>query len=480
MQDVDVVIVGAGISGIGAAYHLKTSCPDHSFVVFEGRDRLGGTWDLFRYPGIRSDSDMYTLGFAFKPWKGKTISDGATILAYLEETVEEFDLAPYLRFQHRVLAANWSSEARRWLVDVRTDAGEVERVRCKFLFMCSGYYDYERGYTPDFADMDRYGGTLVHPQHWPEDLDYTGKRVVVIGSGATAMTLVPAMAGKAAKVTMLQRSPTYVLDLPGQDPFAATAQRCLPERAAHLLSRWSSVTRTMAFFHFSKAAPKASKRLLMAGVRRALGPDYDVDTHFNPRYGPWDQRLCVVPDGDLFDAINSGQAEVVTDHVERFTETGLKLRSGAELDADIVVTATGLRMLIGGNIDFRRDGEPIVLKEHMAYKAMMVSDIPNMAICFGYTNASWTLKADLTAEYVCRLLQHMRGGGYEVCVPRIRGNFGSEQPFIDLSSGYIARAVDQMPKQGSKAPWRLRENYALDLVALRYSRVDDGVMEFSR
>jgi monooxygenase len=487
IEHFDVVIVGAGISGIGAAWHLQARCPGRSYVIFEGREQLGGTWDLFRYPGIRSDSDMYTLGYAFKPWTAQeAIADGDAILAYLHETVAEHGIERHIRFGHQVVRASWSSEHARWTLEVTCKAPhaegapEVQRVQvtCGFLFMCSGYYDYDAGYTPKLPGVERFGGRIVHPQHWTPDIDYAGKRVVVIGSGATAVTLVPELAEQAAHVTMLQRSPSYILSRPSRDRLANALRRVLPAGLAYDLTRWKNVLMGLAFFQASRRAPAPIRKLLLAGVRKELPSEHDVQAHFTPRYDPWDQRLCLVPDGDLFAAIRSGRASVVTDHIESFTNTGIRLRSGAELPADLVVTATGLQLLVLGRVELTVDGERVEPAKAMSYKAMMLSDVPNLALSFGYTNASWTLKSDLTCEYVCRLLEHMQRHGYRRCVPRRTDPSVRERPFLDFTSGYVQRGLARLPKQGSKAPWKLRQNYLLDLLSLRYGKVDDGVMEF--
>ncbi len=482
LQHVDVLIVGAGLSGVGAAHHLQTNCPGKTYAILEARDRIGGTWDLFRYPGIRSDSDMYTLGYSFRPWRSdKSIADGTDILDYVRATAREGDIDRKIHFGHRVVSAEFSTAEARWTVAAeRTDTGETVRVTCDFLFMCSGYYRYDEGYTPEFEGAERFAGRVVHPQHWPEDLDYTGKRVVVIGSGATAVTLVPAMARSAAHVTMLQRSPTYVIALPGEDPIARAVRRVLPPRAAYALLRWKNVLLTMLSFQLSRRRPTTMRALIRKGVARQLPPDYDVDTHFNPDYNPWDQRLCIVPDGDLFRAINAGRASVATDRIATFTERGLKLASGAELEADVIVTATGLNLLALGGIELAVDGREIELSETMGYKGMMLSGVPNFAFSIGYTNASWTLKCDLTCEYVCRLLKHMDEHGYRACTPENRDPSITELPFIDFSSGYVQRSIDKFPKQGSKAPWRLHQNYALDIVNLKLGSVEDSAMQFSR
>ncbi|MET0648809.1 MAG: NAD(P)/FAD-dependent oxidoreductase [Pyrinomonadaceae bacterium] len=481
MEHVDVLVVGAGLSGIGAACHLRMECPGKSLVILEGRAALGGTWDLFRYPGIRSDSDMYTLGYRFRPWRDpKAIADGPAILNYIRETAAEYGVDKMIRYGHRVRRASWSSEEARWTVEAETEPGEsVVRFTCNFLHLCTGYYDYESGYTPEWPGVERFRGRIVHPQKWPEDLDYAGKRVVVIGSGATAVTLVPAMAERAAHVTMLQRSPTYVVSRPAEDKIANWFRRRLPDRAAYALTRWKNVLLGMFFYNLARKRPELFKRMLAKGVRRQLGEEYD-SRHFTPRYNPWDQRLCLVPDADLFRAIREGAASVVTDHIESFTETGLRLKSGEHLDADIIVTATGLVLKLISGMQLLVDGAPVDLPKTLVYKGMMFSEVPNLAFAIGYTNASWTLKCDLTAEYVCRLLNHMDGHGYAVCTPRVNDPDLGEEPVIDFTSGYVRRALHTLPRQGSKTPWRLHQNYVRDLSMMRYGRVDDGTMEFRK
>jgi cation diffusion facilitator CzcD-associated flavoprotein CzcO len=482
LEHVDVLIVGAGLSGIGAGHHLQTNCPRKSYAILEARDRMGGTWDLFRYPGIRSDSDMYTLGYSFRPWReARSIADGSSILDYVRQTARDGGIEEKIRFDHRVARAEWSTADARWTVEaVRGDTGETVPMTCDFLFMCSGYYRYDEGYTPDFPGTERFAGRIVHPQHWGEDIDYTGKRVVVIGSGATAVTLVPAMAQTAAHVTMLQRSPSYIVTLPAEDPLAKLLRRFLPARVSYPIMRWKNVLLTMLSFQLSRHRPKLMKALIRKGIERQLPQEYDIDTHFKPRYDPWDQRLCLVPNGDLFEAIRDGHASVVTDQIMTFTERGIELASGAELEADLIVTATGLNLLALGGMHIAVDGRDIELGETMSYKGMMLSGVPNMAFAVGYTNASWTLKCDLTCEYVCRLLGHMDEQGYRQCVPHNRDPSIVAQPFIDFSSGYVLRSIDKFPKQGSKAPWRLHQNYALDIFNLRFGSVQDGAMEFSR
>jgi monooxygenase len=480
-EHVDVLIVGAGLSGIGAGYHLQAECPGKTYAILEARDAIGGTWDLFRYPGIRSDSDMYTLGYRFKPWSNpKAIADGPSILSYVRETAREHGIDRHIRFGHRVVRAEWSTEDARWTVAAeRTDTGETVAFTCGFLFMCSGYYRYDEGYTPSFEGAERFRGPIVHPQHWPEDLDYAGKRVVVIGSGATAVTLVPALAETAAHVTMLQRSPSYIVSLPAEDPIAGFLRRFLPLRLAYVVVRWKNVLLTMASFELSRRRPRVAKAIVRKGVERQLPPGYDIDRHFKPTYNPWDQRLCLVPNGDLFEAISEGRASVATDRIETLTERGIELASGAELEADIVITATGLNLLALGGMEIAVDGRGVKLPDTMGYKGMMLSGVPNLAIALGYTNASWTLKCDLSCEYVCRLLNHMDAHGYRQCTPRINDPTVKPEPFIDFSSGYVLRSIDKFPRQGSKPPWRLYQNYARDIMTLRFGSVEDGAMEFS-
>jgi cation diffusion facilitator CzcD-associated flavoprotein CzcO len=476
-----VLIVGAGLSGIGAAYHLQTECPKKSYLLLEGRNAIGGTWDLFRYPGVRSDSDMYTLGYRFRPWReAKAIADGPSILRYIRETAQEYGIDRKIRYGHQVKAARWSSADAAWTVEATKADGSAARFTCNFLYMCSGYYDYAGGYMPGWPGMEKFRGRIVHPQKWPEDLEYKDQRVVVIGSGATSVTLVPAMAEAAKHVYMLQRSPSYVLALPSEDLVASWLRGKVPAGLAYTIVRWKNVLIAMFLFQKSRRKPEKIKKWILGLAKKSLGPDYDVAKHFTPRYNPWDQRLCFIPDEDLFRVIRSGKASVVTDEIEIFTERGLRLRSGEELEADIIVTATGLKVQLMGGMEVWVDGARVTLSRAMSYKGMMYSDVPNLASSFGYTNASWTLKSDLTAEYVCRLLKHMDAGGYARCTPRKRDESIAEEPAIDFSSGYIQRANDVLPKQGSKRPWKLHQNYALDLLEFRFASVDDGTMEFAR
>jgi monooxygenase len=481
----DVLIVGAGLSGIAAGHHLQTKCPGKSYAILEGRDCIGGTWDLFRYPGVRSDSDMFTLGYSFKPWtEPKAIAEGPRILNYIRETAVLGGIDKKIRFNHRVKRASWSTPDARWTVEAERGPlgeGETETLRftCNFLFMCSGYYTYENGYRPEFPGTADFSGRIVHPQRWSEDIDYAGKRVVVIGSGATAVTLVPEMAKSAAHVTMLQRSPTYVVSRPAQDPLANKLRARLPAKLAYHIIRWRNVMWGMFFFQLSRRKPARVKQLILGGVRLALGPDYDIATHFTPRYNPWDQRLCLVPDGDLFGAIKQGRASVVTSQIDTFTKTGIRLKDGSELEADLIVTATGLNLQVLGGLEISVDGRLVDFAKTLNYKGMMYGDVPNMAAALGYTNASWTLKCDLTCEYVCRLINYMDRHGFRQCVPHNTDPAIAELPSLNFTSGYVQRSVAKLPKQGSKRPWRLYQNYALDIVTLRFGRLNDGVMRYS-
>lgn len=481
MEKYDVVIVGAGISGIGSAYHLMDKCPGKTYTILEGRHALGGTWDLFRYPGIRSDSDMHTLGFKFKPWKeAKSIADGPSILKYLNETAVENDIVSNIRFNHRVKSADWSSAAQSWTVVAETGGEEVQFV-CNFLMMCSGYYNYDQGYTPEFAGLDEFQGTVVHPQRWPEDLDYTNKEVVVIGSGATAMTLVPAMSDKAAKVTMLQRSPTYVASRPDQDRIANFLRKLLPEQWAYNITRWKNTRMQDVIYKRTRTQPEKVKRHLIGMVKQALGPEYDVKKHFTPRYNPWDQRLCLIPNDDLFNAIKSGKTEVVTEQIDRITAEGVLLKTGEVLKADILITATGLNLLLLGGAQFSVDGAAVNFPDHVTYKGMMYSDIPNLIQTFGYINASWTLRADLTSEYACRVLNQMDTLGVKQVTPRLREEDQDMQlgPWIDdFSAGYMQRVMHLFPKQGDRDPWRNTQDFHLDKKLIRHAPLEDGALLF--
>ncbi|MGI8755360.1 MAG: flavin-containing monooxygenase [Acidimicrobiales bacterium] len=483
-EHVDVLVVGAGISGIGAGYHLQTMCPDRSYVILEGRDDIGGTWDLFRYPGVRSDSDMHTLGYQFKPWTAsKSIADGPSILAYLQETAAEYGIDRHIRFRHHVAKAEWSSDDATWTVTARQgDDEEPVTYTCNYLFMCSGYYSYKGGYTPEFPGRERFAGEIIHPQAWPTDLDYRGKRVIIIGSGATAMTLAPSMADEAGHVTMLQRSPTYVVSRPDHDVIADNLRKVLPDRVAYGITRWKNCALQEMFYGKTRTAPDKVKAKLLDLVRKELGDDYDVDTHFTPTYSPWDQRLCLVPNSDLFQAIRSETVEVVTDHIDTFTERGIALHSGRELEADIIVTATGLQLVTLGEMDFVVDGQPVNFADTWTYKGFAYSDVPNLASSFGYVNASWTLRADLTCAYVCRILQHMAQTGTDTCTPRLRASDQdmAPRPWIDdFSAGYMQRMLPMLPRQGDRDPWVNTQSYSKDKKLFRKGLVNDGVMRFT-
>ncbi|MEN9745978.1 MAG: hypothetical protein RL729_450 [Actinomycetota bacterium] len=484
-EHVDVVVVGAGLSGIGAGYHLQTMCPDRSYVILEGRESLGGTWDLFKYPGVRSDSDMHTLGFSFKPWtEAKSIADGPSILKYLKQTVSQFGIDKHIRYGQLVTKAQWSTDDAQWTVTSTNKAtGATNTYTCSFLFMCSGYYSYKKGHTPEFTGRERFTGTIVHPQEWPTDLDYAGKRVVVIGSGATAVTIVPSMADKAAHVTMLQRSPTYMVSRPDHDVLANRLRKVLPPKMAYNLTRFKNTWRQQLVYNKTRTDPNKVKQLLLGGIQLELGADYDIAKHFTPNYNPWDQRLCLVPNGDFFKSMREGKASVVTDHIASFTETGIQLASGEHLEADIIVTATGLELVTLGEMDFYVDGNQVDFAKTWTYKGFAYSDIPNMASTFGYINASWTLRSDLTAEYVCRLLNHMRKNGVVQCTPRLREQDRNmkERPWIDgFSSGYMQRMMHRMPRQGDHEPWINPQNYRRDKKMFKHSPIDDGVMQFSK
>ncbi len=477
----DALIVGAGLSGVGAACRLQKACPAKSYAILESRDDLGGTWDLFRYPGVRSDSDMFTLSYSFRPWThAKAIAGGRTILSYIRDTAREYGVEERIRFGCRVKAASWSSADARWTVEVeRGREREIVRLTCGFLLMCAGYYAYEAGYLPDFPGLERFQGRVVHPQRWTEDVEYAGKRVLVIGSGATAVTLVPELAKRAAHVIMLQRSPTYVVERPSTDAVADALRATLPQMPAYRLARWKNILLGAYFFRFCRRSPQSARWLLLRRVRDALGPDYDVAKHFTPRYNPWEQRLCLVPDGDLFRAIRNGRASVVTDRIETFTKSGVLLSGGEEIEADLVVTATGLVLQPLGGVRLSVDGAEVDLAKTMIYKSAMFSDIPNLASVFGYTSASWTLKADLICQFVCRLLNHMDAQGYRQCAPHNDDPFVATLPLVDFSSGLFQRALDRLPKQGSKSPWRWRQNYARDLLTLKFGLLSDGALRFS-
>jgi monooxygenase len=479
-EHVDVLVVGAGLSGIGAACHLQEECPDKTYAILESRDAIGGTWDLFRYPGVRSDSDMFTLGYAFRPWTGsRAIADGASIRTYIRDTAREHGVEDRIRFHHQVLAADWSSADARWTVTARrTDTGETVQLTCSWLSMCSGYYRYDEGFRPEFAGEEDFGGEVIHPQRWPEDFDAAGKRIVVIGSGATAVTLVPSLAPEAEHVTMLQRTPSYVLSLPGRDPLAEWLRTKLPATVAYPIVRWKNVLVSTLFYQFSRRRPAAARRMIRRLTQKQL-PGFDVDTHFNPPYDPWDQRLCLVPDGDLFRTLRRGDASIATGRIARFTAKGVELESGEHLDADVIVTATGLNLLPLGGMALSIEGKPVDVPGTVSYKGMMISGVPNLTMVIGYTNASWTLKADLVNRYVCRLLKHLDAEGYASATP-VAPPEGADQPFLDLASGYVQRSVASLPRQGRRTPWRLHQNYLRDVGLLRRGPLDDEGMTFQR
>lgn len=477
----DVVIVGAGISGISTAWHLQDRCPTKSYVMLERRENIGGTWDLFKYPGIRSDSDMFTLGFRFKPWESaKSIADGESIWNYINEAADENGIRKHIRTGHKVVSADWSDAENKWTVTVEHD-GEEKQITCSFLSVCSGYYNYDEGYSPEFPGSSNFKGQIIHPQHWPEDLDYAGKKMVVIGSGATAITLIPSLVnGGVGHVTMLQRSPTYVGSLPLVDPFAVKTNKYLPKNLAHFANRWKAVGYSTGQYQIARRFPSIFKQFLRKMGTRRLPQNFDYDKHFSPRYNPWDERVCLAPNGDLFKAIRSGKADVVTDTIDTFTDKGIKLSSGQELEADIIVTATGLNMQLFGGAQALRNGEPIDLSDTMTYKGLMLSGVPNMAITFGYTNASWTLKADLVSEFICRVLNYMDANGFDRVEAQHPGTAVDEMPFMDFTPGYFRRAMDSLPKSGSEAPWRLKQNYFFDLRTIRYGKVDEESLMFTK
>jgi cation diffusion facilitator CzcD-associated flavoprotein CzcO len=479
-EHVDVLVVGAGLSGIGAACHLQEECPDKTYAILESRDAIGGTWDLFRYPGVRSDSDMFTLGYAFRPWTGsRAIADGASIRTYIRDTAREHGVEDRIRFHHQVLAADWSSADARWTVTARrTDTGETVQLTCSWLSMCSGYYRYDEGFRPEFAGEEDFGGEVIHPQRWPEDFDAAGKRIVVIGSGATAVTLVPSLAPEAEHVTMVQRTPSYVLSLPGRDPLAEWLRTKLPATVTYSIVRWKNVLVSTLFYQFSRRRPAAARRMIRRLTQKQL-PGFDVDTHFNPPYDPWDQRLCLVPDGDLFRTLRRGDASIATGRIARFTAKGVELESGEHLDADVIVTATGLNLLPLGGMALSIEGKPVDVPGTVSYKGMMISGVPNLTMVIGYTNASWTLKADLVNRYVCRLLKHLDAEGYASATP-VAPPEGADQPFLDLASGYVQRSVASLPRQGRRTPWRLHQNYLRDVGLLRRGPLDDEGMTFQR
>jgi cation diffusion facilitator CzcD-associated flavoprotein CzcO len=477
----DVVIIGAGLSGIGAGYRLQTRCPGKSYCILEARSDIGGTWDLFRYPGIRSDSDMATFSYPFRPWKeSRVIADGPSIVKYLRETAQEFGIDRHIRFRQRVLSASWSSEEACWVVEAKMESGETVRYSCKFLYGCTGYYRYDTGYEPSFSGSEQFRGQIVHPQKWPQDLNYAGKKVVVIGSGATAVTLIPAMAQTAEHVTMLQRSPSFILSLPGLDPLADLIKKILPLHAACRVVRWKNILVTITIYQICRRRPTWARKMLRDVAVKGLPQGYEVDKHFKPRYQPWDQRLCVIPDSDFYKSISAGRASVVTDEIDTFTERGIRLKSGKELEADIIVTATGLRMLALGAVQLIVDGTPIHPGREFIYKGTMLSNIPNFAFCIGYTNAAWTLRADLASTYVCRVLNHMDQHGYRACKPACDTASLEAKPLLGLTSGYVMRAAADLPKSSTSAPWLIRQNYVRDMLTMKLARLEDGILRFSK
>ncbi|HQU85005.1 MAG TPA: NAD(P)/FAD-dependent oxidoreductase [Pyrinomonadaceae bacterium] len=478
-QFFDVVVVGAGLSGVGAAFHLHDKCPKMSFTVLEGRANIGGTWDLFKYPGIRSDSDMYTFGFSFFPWKNpKAIADGPSILEYINETVDAFDLRKHIQFNKKVVVSNWNSNAKNWTLEIfDKQSGETEKIECKFLFMCSGYYNYERGYEPEFPHFDNFKGIKIHPQKWDETLDYADKNVVIIGSGATAVTLLPKLAEKAKNVTMLQRSPTYIMNLPAEDRIANFFKKILPANAAHQISRWKNILLGLGLYQISRKYPNFVKKFLKKSIKKQLGEVFE-EKHFTPKYNPWDQRLCLVPDNDLFLALKSGKGKIVTDTIKTFAENKIELNSGEVLDADIIVTATGLNVQLFGGMKLMIDSNEIETSSIHAYKGVMFSGIPNFAVSIGYTNASWTLKCDLNCFFVTRVLNYMKQNNYEVCVPEFDHENLSSERFLDFDANYILRAEKILPKQGSKAPWKVYQNYLKDVFALKYGSITDEYLVY--
>jgi cation diffusion facilitator CzcD-associated flavoprotein CzcO len=482
IQHFDVIIVGAGLAGIGAARNLRAEVPNRSLAILESRDVIGGTWDLFRYPGIRSDSDMYTLGYRFRPWTGsKSLADGGSIRQYIRDTAKDADVEKDIQFNSRMISSEWSSETNTWTLTVRdTKTDELRQISCNFLHVCSGYYNYEQGFLPDFPGKDDFKGQTIHPQHWPEDLDYAGKRVVIIGSGATAVTLVPALAEDAEHVTMLQRSPSYVFSIPETDPIAKQTRKLLGDRISYPLNRWKNVFLATLLYQVSQHQPKFMKGLLRRLTTRQLPEGYEVHKHFKPKYNPWDQRMCMVPDGDLFRVISSGDASIATDEIETFTEGGIKLKSGEELPADIIITATGLNLQLFGGAEFVVDGKTIDLHDTYAYKGMMLSDMPNFIFTIGYTNASWTLKADLVSEYACRLLAYMDENNFARCTPVVKDPKMKAVPLLDFSAGYVLRSLDSLPQSGADAPWKLGMNYLQDVITFRRGKLADDAMVFER
>ena len=479
-KHINILIIGAGLSGIGAAYHIEKDSPQKDYLILESRDQLGGTWDLFRYPGIRSDSDMTTMGFRFKPWKGeKLVAEGGAILDYLHEIADENNIKDKIQYHSHVNSVSWSSEEARWTIEYKNKIKDLnEVITCDFLYFCVGYYDYDEAYEPEFKGRDNFKGQIIHPQNWPNDLDYSGKRVVVIGSGATAVTIIPSMAEKTKHITMLQRSPTYYMIRPNKNPLGNFIRKITNNTVAYYVMRWQNINMQSFFFKRARKYPQRVKDFLIGLVKDHLPENFDVDRHFTPPYNPWDQRLCLVPDGDLFNSINDGKASVVTDHIEEFITDGVKLKSGEKLQADIIITATGFNVLLFGNIDIKVDNKIIDSSKSMTYKGMMVSNVPNLIMTFGYTNASWTLRADLTAEYACRLFNYMDKHGYKYCQPTPEGEIEIDGEWLDFNSGYVLRVLEKLPRQGARDPWRNTQNYKKDVLQLRYGRITDKELKF--
>ncbi|NRB36197.1 MAG: NAD(P)/FAD-dependent oxidoreductase [Rhodobacteraceae bacterium] len=480
VEKTDLLIIGAGLSGIGQACHMTQTCKDKSFILVEARERIGGTWDLFRYPGIRSDSDMFTFGYKFRPWKSaKDIAPGQDILAYLNDTIDDYGLRDQIRLQNRITRLNWSSQTRRWHATVEPAGGEPYEVEAKFVSSCTGYYNYEQGYLPEWEGYEEYTGQIAHPQHWPDDLDYAGKKVLVIGSGATAVTIVPSMAKTAAHVTMLQRSPTYILSRPGEDGFAKWVNRLLPWKAAWKLARIKNILLSIYIWNTAKKKPDKMRAFLRKMAMQELPDGFDVDTHFNPSYDPWDQRLCLIPDSDFYEAIKSGKASIATDQIARFTQNGVATTSGEVIEADIIVPATGLQIQFLGGIEASVDDVPLTPSDHMVYRGMMLSNVPNFAVIFGYSNASWTLKADLTADFVCRMVNYAQDKGAEVVMPVLDGPADGNVPLVSLTSGYLQRAKTKLPQTSDTRPWKNYENYIADMMSIRHGKIEDGVLTFT-
>lgn len=475
----DTVIIGAGLSGIGAACHHRRECPDRSFIVLEARERMGGTWDLFRYPGIRSDSDMHTLGYDFKPWTdGKAIADGPAILNYIKETAAEFGIEDHIRFDRKVVTMDWQTSDACWRLTLQSKDGQTTHLTANFIISAAGYYNYDQGHDPHFEGREAFSGDIIHPQHWPDNYDVSGKRIVVIGSGATAVTLVPNLTKNAEHVTMLQRSPTWIASRPDTDKIANVLRKILPEKTAYKLTRAKNIAYTRYVYNAAQKKPKKMGDYLLKQIRKALGPDYDVETHFTPRYNPWDQRLCLVPNGDLFNAINAGKADIVTDHIDRFTPDGILLKSGDLLQADLIITATGLNVVFGGQAQILIDGELKNLAETFGYYGLMFSGIPNIVSIFGYTNASWTMRADLISRFGCRLMNHLDAHGLDTVTPQAPADLVA-RPWLDFDAGYIKRVVDQLPKQGDRDPWQNRQDYKFDKAVLMKAALEHEGLVFS-